>query len=303
MAFRIWLSGWSVPADRLCVVGTGAFMTSCSTIRPPGPVPAMVERSMPLSAAIAFARGEAETRVSSLPLGKVGVGPAAGGTVGIVPAPIDGAAVIASLNAWLMSSSAPPMTPIKVPDITVAPSWTRTLRRMPDAKASRSMMALSVSISASTSPASTGSPSRFFHARRTPSSIVSVNFGITTRLAMFVLTLRLETANQSLQPSILLLGLSFRVRILNPRFLRTQIGAPSEIQLAAELRVALSLEHTNEFLECGSRRRLCRGDHVRGLISQNGVIPSVCLLKHHRPAEAAFACIEAGQLMFLLCVL
>src|SRR6185436_10131524 len=257
MAFRIWLSGWSVPADRLCVVGTGAFMTSCSTIRPPGPVPAMVERSMPLSAAIAFARGEAETRVSSLPLGKVGVGPAAGGTVGIVPAPIDGAAVIASLNAWLMSSSAPPMTPIKVPDITVAPSWTRTLRRMPDAKASRSMMALSVSISASTSPASTGSPSRFFHARRTPSSIVSVNFGITTRLAIkfphgsfnqpFHLTKSgaakqsEELADQSIWHFRLLLG----VRVLYPRLLRPKIGAFFDTQLTAELRVALSLEHAD----------------------------------------------------------
>src|SRR6476646_10242236 len=106
---------------------------------------------------------------------------------------------------------------------------------------------------------------------------------MTTRLAMFVLTLRLETANQSLQPSIFLLGLSFRVGILNPGFLRAQIVALSEIQLAAELRVALSLEHTNKFLECGSRRRLCRANHVRGLISQNGVISSVRLLRHNRP--------------------
>ncbi|THJ24708.1 MAG: hypothetical protein CAF45_003990 [Nitrospira sp. CG24E] len=36
---------------------------------------------------------------------------------------------------------------------------------------------------------------------------------------MSILILWLETANQSLQPSILLLGLSFRVRILNPNFI------------------------------------------------------------------------------------
>jgi hypothetical protein len=120
---------------------------------------------------------------------------------------------------------------------------------------------------------------------------------------MSILTLRLETANQSLQPSILLLGLPFRVRILNPRLLRTQVGALSEIQLAAELRVALSLERANQFLQRGTMRFMHGRDDVCCLISQNGVISSVTLLKHNRPAETAFACIEAGQLMFFFCVL
>ena len=186
MAFRIWLSGWSTPADSICVGGAGAFTTSSSTIRPPGPVPVMVERSIPRSAARVFARGETMTRVPCGLAGEVGAGPAAGGMLVLVPPPTDGAAVIVSVNAEVISSSAPPMTPINVPDITVAPFCTRILRRIPEAKASRSMMALSVSISASASPACTESPSRFFQARRTPSSIVSVNFGITTRLAIKV---------------------------------------------------------------------------------------------------------------------
>jgi hypothetical protein len=120
---------------------------------------------------------------------------------------------------------------------------------------------------------------------------------------MSILTLWLETANQSFQPSILLLWLSFRVWILNPRFLRTQVGAMSEIQLAAELRVTLSLERANQFLQRGTRRVMYGCDDVCRLISQNGVISSTGLLKLDRPAEAAFACIEAGQLMFLFCVL
>jgi hypothetical protein len=97
---------------------------------------------------------------------------------------IDGAAVTPSDKAEAMSSSASAMTAINFPDCTVSPSRTSSFLRTPGAKASRSMTALSVSISAITSPACTGSPSRFFQASNTPSSIVSVNFGMTTRLAM-----------------------------------------------------------------------------------------------------------------------
>src|SRR6185436_9552868 len=177
--------------------------------------------------------------------GEVDAGPAAGDELAFVPPPTDGAAVIVSVSAEVISSSAPPMTPINVPDITVAPFCTRILRRMPEAKASRSMMALSVSISASASPACTESPSRFFQARRTPSSIVSVNFGMTTRLAMCVLALPLKRPKQSLQPPTLLFHSTRGVRVLNPRLLRAQVVALPDAQLAAELRVALSVEHAN----------------------------------------------------------
>src|SRR5439155_12022652 len=82
-----------------------------------------------------------------------------------------------------MSSSDSPITPIRVPDGTVVPSGTRILRSVPDANASRSITALSVSISASTSPLSTRSPSALRHFTTTPSSIESVSLGMITRLA------------------------------------------------------------------------------------------------------------------------
>src|SRR5436309_5134866 len=83
-----------------------------------------------------------------------------------------------------MSSSTSPITPMRVPDGTVVPSGTRILRSVPDANASRSITALSVSISASTSPLSTRSPSAFRHFTTTPSSIESVSLGMITRLAI-----------------------------------------------------------------------------------------------------------------------
>src|SRR2546422_11538335 len=83
-----------------------------------------------------------------------------------------------------MSSSGSPITPMRVPDGTVVPSGTRTLRTVPDRTASRPITALSVSISASTSPLSPRSPSAFRHFTTTPSSIESVSLGMITRLAI-----------------------------------------------------------------------------------------------------------------------
>ena len=84
-----------------------------------------------------------------------------------------------------MSSSGSAITAISAPALTVVPSLTSTRLSVPEANASRSITALSVSISAKTSPLPTTSPSRFFHFTTTPSSIVSVNFGMTTRLAIY----------------------------------------------------------------------------------------------------------------------
>src|SRR2546422_5067085 len=83
-----------------------------------------------------------------------------------------------------MSSSDSPITPIRVPDGTVVPSGTRILRTVPDRTASRPITALSVSISASTSPLSTRSPSASRTFPTTPSSIESVSLGMITRLAI-----------------------------------------------------------------------------------------------------------------------
>src|SRR5438552_10259863 len=107
MAFRIWLSGWSVPAGSIDVGGAGAFKTSSSTIRPPGPVPVMVARSIPRSAASDFARGEAMIRISSELAGKAGTGPTAAGALVLVPPPADGAAGIRFVKAEVLYSFGP----------------------------------------------------------------------------------------------------------------------------------------------------------------------------------------------------
>src|SRR5438034_7672282 len=60
------------------------------------------------------------------------------------------------------------------------PSETRILRRMPLAKASISMLTLSVSTSARGSPFLTGSPSFLIQRRILPSSMVSPILGIST---------------------------------------------------------------------------------------------------------------------------
>jgi hypothetical protein len=61
-----------------------------------------------------------------------------------------------------------------------APSGTRILPSVPSSTASTSMVALSVSISAMTSPAFTASPSFFIHLARLPFSIVGDSAGIRT---------------------------------------------------------------------------------------------------------------------------
>src|SRR5436309_7739422 len=75
MAFRIWLSGRSVAPVARETPAAPAFMTSSSTIRPPGPEPVTEERSIPRSAAMALARGDALIRSFSSP--KLDGGPGA----------------------------------------------------------------------------------------------------------------------------------------------------------------------------------------------------------------------------------
>src|SRR5262245_61338739 len=71
-----------------------------------------------------------------------------------------------------MSSSGPAITPMSAPTGAFPPAGTRILRRTPAPRASISMLALSVSISASTSPCLTVSPSCLLHLTTVPSSIV-----------------------------------------------------------------------------------------------------------------------------------
>ena len=65
------------------------------------------------------------------------------------------------------------------------PSAIRILPSRPSSTASISMVALSVSISASTSPALTGSPSRFSQRARLPSVIVGESAGIRISIGIF----------------------------------------------------------------------------------------------------------------------
>ena len=82
------------------------------------------------------------------------------------------------------SSAGSAMTPISSPTGTWPPGPTRILRRTPEPKASTSTLALSVSISAMTSPPLTASPSFFSHWMTLPVSIASDSFGISTLVIM-----------------------------------------------------------------------------------------------------------------------
>ncbi len=73
-----------------------------------------------------------------------------------------------------------PMTATGVPIGTTVPAATSCCSSTPASKASRSIVALSVSISARMSPLATGSPTFLSHLESSPSSIVSDRRGITT---------------------------------------------------------------------------------------------------------------------------
>ena len=77
------------------------------------------------------------------------------------------------------------MTAIGVLTATsLVPSGTRILPRVPSSTASTSMVALSVSISAITSPDLTASPSFLCHLARLPFSMVGESAGISTSIGM-----------------------------------------------------------------------------------------------------------------------
>src|SRR5450432_2752362 len=195
-----------------------ADFTSRSTMRPPGPVPWTLRRSMPRSVASLRASGDAST----LPVGVAGAGAAArgagagrragaetaafkaaaagaGAAAGLATGAALGASALAAgllppavraLASWTsaaMSSPALPMMAMGVPTGIEAPSATRRLSSTPSSKASKSMVALSVSTSANTSPGETLSPSFFRHFRSTPIFIVSDSCGISRIVAMCAL--------------------------------------------------------------------------------------------------------------------
>ncbi len=171
---------------------TSAASTSALMIRPPGPEPSIDDRSSSFSLAIRLATGDtlkrpspaagrpvgalaAGSRASAPPGGESGTltttapagsSAAAGSSVSAVtsgcaasslrPVSIAGAGAAAPLPAEPtrspISSSGSAITPMSAPTGTVSPACTRIFRRTPPPRASTSMLALSVSISATTSP-------------------------------------------------------------------------------------------------------------------------------------------------------
>src|SRR5687767_12551964 len=95
-----------------------------------------------------------------------------------------GVALDAPATSDSMSSSLPAITAIKVPTGDVPPSSISRFRSMPSPRATSSMIALSVSTSASTSPLFTASPSAFAHFTRRPSSIVGERASMNTLVAI-----------------------------------------------------------------------------------------------------------------------
>ncbi len=83
-----------------------------------------------------------------------------------------------------IGSSAPATTAIGVPIGTAVPSLTRCCRTTPDSGASTSTVALSVSISASTWPFSTGSPTARTQRTRVPSAMSKPSLGMVTTFAI-----------------------------------------------------------------------------------------------------------------------
>src|SRR6056297_14457 len=160
-------------------------------MRPRGPEPLTPVRSMPLSAAIRRASGEAKMRSPLESWGAAGaaVVESEPDSLGAdVPAPLSGVSSESSPEACgagaavSMSSALSPSsssTAMGVFTFTPSlPSATRILPMVPSSTASNSMVALSVSISARRSPELTVSPSLTSHFAKVPSSIVGDRAGI-----------------------------------------------------------------------------------------------------------------------------
>src|SRR5438093_3456432 len=163
-----------------------AASTSSRPTRPPGPVPRTPLMSTPSSCARLRAAGEERTRsaepseLSAAVVGDRGVSAGvsfrSSGDPAAMPAAVlswgNGSSAVSAINAMTVATGA------------LAFSDSRMRRTNPDADASISMFALSVSTSKRTSPFSTRSPSFLCHAIRRPSSIVRPSLGRMTRVTL-----------------------------------------------------------------------------------------------------------------------
>src|SRR5664280_2482353 len=133
-----------------------------------------------------------ETSETGEETSETGVATAAAGATGLLLAgfPVSGfPAPVSALSGFapvVMSSFSPasPMAQSGAPIGTCAPTATNCLSRMPSKNDSSSIVALSVSTSASMSPDFTLAPSGFSHLTSAPTVMVSLSFGILMIWAM-----------------------------------------------------------------------------------------------------------------------
>src|SRR5712671_6092565 len=176
-----------------------AASTSCAMTRPCGPVPAMRAMSRPAALARRRASGEAKIRPRPLVAGAGATGDAGidtlcagdgGGAAGGFAAGASGLDTLgfaAGAPATAVFTSSPSAASTAMGALTAmsaVPSGTRIFAITPSSTASYSMVALSVSISASTSPALTWSPSFLSHLAMLPFSIVGDSAGIRMLIGM-----------------------------------------------------------------------------------------------------------------------
>ncbi|MBA7716421.1 hypothetical protein ES703_125494 [subsurface metagenome] len=176
--------------------------TSRAMTRPCGPVPVIRPRSMPASFARRRAKGEEKMRPAPLACAAgADAGAAAGGEAFAAGAAAGAAAAAGAGAAGAgaaagFGAAAPPLpalaaaftsspSPARIAMISLTgtsavPSGTRIFAIVPSSTASTSIVALSVSISAMTSPDLIVSPSFFSHLARLPFSIVGDSAGIST---------------------------------------------------------------------------------------------------------------------------
>ena len=159
-----------------------AASTSDLTTRPCGPEPLMLFRSRPAADARRRASGEAKTREPSAATGAAGAGAAgAGAAAGAAAAGFGASTALGASTFGAGAGLSPSPASFAISALTLTfsvPAGTRMASTTPSSTASTSMVALSVSISAITSPALTVSPTLTCHLARVPSSMVGDRAGI-----------------------------------------------------------------------------------------------------------------------------
>ena len=206
-------------AGAVAVPAAKAASMSRLTILPRGPDPTTASKRRPASRARRRATGDALSRPPSLRASAAGAAGASGRTTGGADCWVTGgvvgggsgtageggvavgAAVRASTSSSSVagdaveagaaaatssdtSSSVAAITAITSPTGAACPSLSRMARNTPSPRATSSMVALSVSISASRSPAATWSPSALSHLTTCPSSMVGERASMCTLVAI-----------------------------------------------------------------------------------------------------------------------